>query len=46
MCAFSRTFLHQTFTTTIRHIKMIQAATYSFEEKIASHGYNAYKNTV
>ena len=46
MFAFSRIFLHQTITTTIRHIKTIQAAIYSFEEKIASHGYDAYKNTV
>ena len=36
MCAFSKIFSQQTITTTVRHTKMAQATTYSFEAKIAS----------
>ena len=45
MCVFSKIFSQQTITITIRHTKIAQATTYSFDAKIASRGYHAYKNT-
>ena len=45
MCAFSKIFLQQTITATIKHTKIAQAATCSFEAKIASSGYHVFENT-
>ena len=40
-CAFSKILSQQTITATIRHTKMAQSPTYSFEAKIASREYHA-----